>query len=448
MDRPDRARLGVGLATLTGLVIRVWYVLAVRRHRPVLGDAYYFHHAANLLVDGKGWIVPLPYHALGQTQQAADHPPVFVVYLAMWSKVGLTSVTAHLVAGALLGTVAVALVGVVGYRVGGWRVATVAAAFAAVYPNLWGWDGMLLSEPTAVIAVTLVLLTALRFDESPTTWRAVAFGLTIGFAGLCRAELLLLGPLVALPLAIRARGELGRAAIGRFAAIGVVAVAVVAPWVGYNLTRFEEPVFLSAGLDVTLAYSNCDPAFYGPNTGYFDFSCAALPDLTPEELEELDQSERSTLWRERATSYIRDHLDRLPTVVLARLGHVAGVYQPFQQMRLDVIPEGREVWVAHGGMAGYYALVVLSVAGWHALRRSTIPRFVFLMPIVTAAFAAMTTFGATRYRAAAEPVLCLLGAAGAVALFDVARRMLSAPPEPVGDAPARDEEERLHHDRR
>ena len=78
-------------------------------------------------------------------------------------------------------------------------------------------------------------------------------------------------------------------------------------------------------------------------------------------------------------------------------------------MRLDVIPEGREVWVARGGMAGYYALVVLSVAGWHALRRSTIPRFVFLMPIVTAAFAAMTTFGATRYRAAAEPVLCLLG---------------------------------------
>ena len=304
MDRPDRARLGVGLATLTGLVIRVWYVLAVRRHRPVLGDAYYFHHAANLLVDGKGWIVPLPYHTLGQTQQAADHPPVFVVYLAMWSQVGLTSVTAHLVAGALLGTVAVALVGVVGYRVGGWRVATVAAAFAAVYPNLWGWDGMLLSEPTAVIAVTLVLLAALRFDESPTTWRAVAFGLTIGFAGLCRAELLLLGPLVGLPLAIRARGELGRAAIGRFAAIGVAAVAVVAPWVGYNLTRFEEPVFLSAGLDVTLAYSNCDPAFYGPNTGYFDFSCAALPDLTPEELEELDQSERSTLWRERATSYI------------------------------------------------------------------------------------------------------------------------------------------------
>ena len=277
MDRPDRARLGVGLATLTGLVIRVWYVLAVRRHRPVLGDAYYFHHAANLLVDGKGWIVPLPYHALGQTQQAADHPPVFVVYLAMWSKVGLTSVTAHLVAGALLGTVAVALVGVVGYRVGGWRVATVAAAFAAVYPNLWGWDGMLLSEPTAVIAVTLVLLTALRFDESPTTWRAgcVRTHHRLRRALSRRAP----APRTAgrLPLAIRARGELGRAVIGRFAAIGVVAVAVVAPWVGYNLTRFEEPVFLSAGLDVTLAYSNCDPAFYGPNTGYFDFNCAAFP---------------------------------------------------------------------------------------------------------------------------------------------------------------------------
>ena len=446
MDRPDRARLGVGLATLTGLVIRVGYVLAVRRDKPLLGDAYFYHHAANLLADGKGWIVPLDFLTQGETQQAADHPPVFIAYLAMWSQAGLTSVTAHLVAGAMLGTVAVALVGVVGYRLGGWRVATVAAALAAVYPNLWGWDGMLLSEPTAVVAVTLVLLTALRFDESPTTWRAVALGLAIGAAGLCRAELLLLGPLVGLPLVIRARKGLGRAAVGRFAAIGVAAVAIVAPWVGYNLTRFEEPVLISSGLDVTLAYSNCDPVFYGPNTGYWDFGCATLPDVPPEQLRELDQSQRSSLWREQTTAYVRDHLDRLPAVVLARLGRVAGVYRPFQQARLDVIPEGREVWVARSGMAGYYALVVLSAVGWHALRRSTVPRFILLMPIVTVAFAAMTTFGATRYRAAAEPVLCLLGALGAVALFDLARRMLSAP-EPVGDAPPGDEEERLHHDR-
>jgi hypothetical protein len=229
--------------------------------------------------------------------------------------------------------------------------------------------------------------------------------------------------------------------------MGFAAVVVVAPWVGYNLTRFEEPVYISSGLDVTLAYSNCDLVYYGPNIGFWDFRCAALPDVPPAELDAIDQSQRSSLWREQTTSYVRDHLDRVPAVVLARLGRVAGVYRPFQQMRLDVVPEGREVWVARGGMAGYYVLLAFSVVGWRALRKTAIPRFIFLMPIVTVALAAVTTFGATRYRAAAEPVLCLLAAAGAVSLFDVARRMLSAPPDAVGDAPAGDEEERLHHDR-
>jgi hypothetical protein len=438
MPRAERQRFwwALGLVTVLAVVTRVAYVLAVRRHDPLLGDAYFYHHAANLLADGEGFIVPLDKLVGGQVNQAADHPPLFVLYLAAWSLVGLDTATAHMVAGALLGSAAVVLVGLVGRRVAGPAVGVVAAGIAAVYPNLWGWDGMVLSEPAAVVAVCLVLLAAWRFHEAPTVPAAVVLGAAIGVAGLARAELLFLGPLIAVPLAWRLRGAPLAHRLQRIAAAGVAAVLVITPWTLYNLSRFEEPVYLSSWFEVTLAYSNCDPVFHGPLVGYWSFQCA------PDWLERsgvdttgFDQSQRSKVWRSEVSEYVGDNLDRVPAVVLARVGRVAGVYRPLQQIRLDVVPEGRELWVARTGMASYYVLAALSVIGWMALGRQGRLRFPLLMPIVVVGLAAATTFGATRYRAAAEPVFCILAAVGCVVVAQAVARVRQPPPDDDVSAP-------------
>ena len=44
------------------------------------------------------------------------------------------------------------------------------------------------------------------------------------------------------------------------AAVGA-SVLVVAPWVVYNMTRFDEPMFLSTNDGLALAGSNCDPVY-------------------------------------------------------------------------------------------------------------------------------------------------------------------------------------------
>src|SRR5439155_9337690 len=44
----------LALVTFAGLAIRVVYVLGWKHPVPVAGDAFYYHHGANLLVDGKG----------------------------------------------------------------------------------------------------------------------------------------------------------------------------------------------------------------------------------------------------------------------------------------------------------------------------------------------------------------------------------------------------------
>ena len=55
----------------------------------------------------------------------------------------------------------------------------------------------------------------------------------------------------------RSRGERARTGRRIGAAVGA-SVLVVAPWVVYNLSRFDQPVFLSTNDGLALAGSNCD----------------------------------------------------------------------------------------------------------------------------------------------------------------------------------------------
>lgn len=421
--RPDdRGRLFWTLLLVVAAiaaVIRVTYALAVVADDPVGGDAYFYHHGAELLADGEGFIVPYEFLEIGVRTEAADHPPLFIAYLALWSLVGLGSYEAHLVAGALAGVAAVVLVGLLGRRVAGATTGIVAAAIAAVYPNLFGWDAMLLSEPTATLGVLAVCLAAYAHRAAPSRRTAIVLGAMIGLAALTRAELLLLSVLVAIPVVLaRTRLDL-RTRLVQLVGAGIACVLVIAPWVGYNLSRFEHPVTLSTGLDITLVYSNCDSVYSGPLLGYWDFSCAGVPfGSSDTEYLAMDQSERGAEFREQALDYARDHAGEVPKVVAARIGRVLGLFRPGQQIQLDTAVEGRDAWVAKTGMWSFYALALASIAGLVVLGRRGVPRYPLIAPMVTVIVAAAMTFGATRYRAAAEPLLCVLAAVAIVALVD------------------------------
>ncbi len=55
--------------------------------------------------------------------------------------------------------------------------------------------------------------------------------------------------------------------------VGVLAtLVVVAPWVGYNMSRFEKPTFISSGLGITLASANCDATWSGTFEGYWSLA--------------------------------------------------------------------------------------------------------------------------------------------------------------------------------
>src|SRR4051794_40342195 len=95
----------------------------------------------------------------------------------------------------LLGTLLVALVGLLGRRVGGDTVGLVAAGIGGVSPNIWVNDGLVMSETLTALGVVGAMYAPLWWRDAPSRWRAVVLGAVCGVAALARVEFLLLVPL-------------------------------------------------------------------------------------------------------------------------------------------------------------------------------------------------------------------------------------------------------------
>lgn len=404
-DERERARFRRWLVAITavGLAIRVAYVLLARRDIVVGGDAIYYHFGANLLADGHGFIVPLEY-ARGLTLQAADHPPLYLLWLAFPSVFGLDTPVWHMLWSCLIGAATVAVVGLAGREIVGPRVGLLAAALAAVYPNIWSHDGFLQSESMAILASAVAILLAYRYWHRPSLGRMAVLGAVCGAAALTRSELLLLVPFVVVPLVVLTRTIDWRKKLQWLLVSGVATAVVLAPWIGYNLTRFEHPVFLSTGYEVTLLTASCDTTYYGSLTGYWSQECGIR---TPRRD---DQSQKALAYRRAALDYIGDNKARVPVVVLARWGRITGLFRPTQQVRLDNIVEGRERWVAWSSLGMFYVIASLAIAGAIVLRRRRVPAFPMVALPAIALIAVTMTFATNRYRAIAEGALVLLAA--------------------------------------
>lgn len=400
------------------------------------GDAFFYHWQANGLAEGHGYLDPAAWRFFDTITPSAAHPPGYATYLAGWSWVGLDSITAHRLASVLLGVATVVVVALVARRLAGDRAMVVAGLVAAAYPMLWINDGMLLSESFASLATALFLLAAYRFRDGPGYGAAAALGATIGLAALSRTEVVLLFPTVAIPFALLVREHTWRRRLAQAALCCGVGAVIVAPWIGRNLATFEEPVTMTSGTGAALSAGACDEVWEGELVGYYagcfdepfpgadDDLAAALeadptdPDLLREYVQAVDESERDVAPAEDARAYYEDNLGRLPVVLSARVARVWGVWwPPGQLVELDAEVENRGTAASWAGQLAYWALVPLAVAGTVALhrrRRSVLP-ILALAAVVT--FAAVLTFGVTRYRATFEPALVVAAAVGIEALW-------------------------------
>ena len=392
------------------LAVRVGYVAFAKTNEAIRGDQLFYNAEANRMADGDLFIEPFDPHPpplIGQ-DPAADHPPLTVMVLTPVSWATGHNLVAQRLTMAVLGTVAVVAIGLLGRRLAGDRAGWIAAGIAAVYPNLWVNDGLIMSETLAALIVTLSLLAAYRLIREPKLSTALLLGGLCGLAALTRAELLLLVPLLAVPAALVAR-SVANAQRWKLAGAGALAAAVlIAPWVGYNLYRFEEPTFLSTNDGIALIGSNCDSVYHGDGIGLTDLQCLRGNPRG-------DQSVDSKIYRDRAFDYIRAHKKRAVVVAFARVGRTWSVFRPWDMIDYNK-GEGREGWVTTLGLITYYPLLIGAIAGWVVMRRRRRRVWPLLVPALIVTIASAATYGQTRFRVPAEPSIVVLAAVAIAAL--------------------------------
>lgn len=437
---------------LGGLVLRWWAVLG---YRPtcdtgasdcytLAGDAFYHHHQANLLFD-HGYINPLEYlFNDGFVIDSAGDPPLYALYLAGWSRIGLDGITDHRMVSTFWGLALVVSLGLFVRRLAGDTAGVVVALLAALHPLMWINDIMLLSEGMYQPFVVLVLWAAYEWARDPTRRRVVILGVAIALATLVRAEALVLYAFLVVPLVWWTRELVAGERMRQIAACALAGLATLSPWLVYNNLRFEEPVTISAVSGTVVMAGACDEAWSGESLGFWA-NCFAARDLWDELEEELpgasltgddrvvyDESVRDEFNRRVALEYYVDNWTSYPKVALARIGRSLEFFRVGHTLRMNYGVEGRWEEPSTVGLGFYYALVPFTVLGGVVMwrRRLRLTPMIAMWPTVM--FAAAITFGLTRYRV---PIDIAMMAMAAIAVAWIVDQLRGRPPEPAPALP-------------
>ena len=197
--------------------------------------------------------------------------------------------------------------GPLGRAVAGPWVGLTAAGLAAVVPDFWIPNGIIMSETPAMLLTALVLLAVVRLLRSPDLWSAALVGAACGALALTRAELVLFLPALLIPAVLAARSSSIRRKLALLGTGAVVACLVMAPWVGRNLASFPDTTTFSTGEGLALLGANCPQTYSGAYLGSWSLQCSLGPRPGG------DESVVSARDQHLALQFAEHHARRLPS---------------------------------------------------------------------------------------------------------------------------------------
>jgi 4-amino-4-deoxy-L-arabinose transferase-like glycosyltransferase len=394
------------------LALRLGFVFATPGYTPRHDDRHYDRLACTLVIAGHYPVRPADADRescgsmpSGGNAPTAFRPPGYPMFLAGVHVAGdplpVERWTRARVANALLGTLAVALVGLIAMHYWSRRVALVAMAVVALDLPLILVGGSLMSETLFVTLVLGAVLAALqsRTARPPIAWAAGA-GVLIGLATLTRPT----GLVLVIPLGVAVAGRSPR----RPAAALVLLVATaltIAPWTVRNAVEMRAFIPVSDFVGSWLAGTYNDQARADkrhPGSSQ-TFVAGEFDDL-----DGVPEAERQRELTRRAFDYAADHPGYVAQVVLhntMRLLNLEGPSWWRRQARTMSLP----LWAADAAAYAFYALALLALAGAFTAAARRAPPWLWLAPMML--FASVIFAGsAIRYRAPIEPFLALLAA--------------------------------------
>ena len=401
----------VALTVVLTLALVVRVAVAVHYgHIPPQTDAVDYDRHAVSIADGDGY--PEALEVTGGPGPTAFRPPLYPFVLAGVYKLSGTSDQQKRwdyarIAQAVVGTLVVALVALIGLQLLGRREALVAAAIAAIYPPLILAGSTFLTEPlfTALILAGIAAILHYRGGDDRLRWLFVA-GALAGLATLTRTNGVTLIALLALG-AWTVRPRFSRRAVVAPAAAVAASVVVIAPWTIRNAVELDAFVPVSTQAGYALAGQHNRVAAENRAEWIAPFR---VPDYRPlftgEHLGEVELTDRLG---DRAKDYALDHPDDVVAAAFWNTLRMLYLDDPVDTERSVAFSSGQPQGLAEVSIYAFWLLVLLAIAGCLVGAARRIPSFLWLLPILLL-ISPMFVVGLTRYRVPADPLLVLLAA--------------------------------------
>jgi 4-amino-4-deoxy-L-arabinose transferase-like glycosyltransferase len=431
-----RKALVVGLLLALALGLRLAEIERTT-YRPIDDAVFYLTMASQIAHTGDYSISHRPGAGVaGSRGPTAYFPPAFPYFLAL-----VDLIDGHRVARdgavqparisqAVLGTMTVGLVGLVGLEAFGELVGLIALGVAAIYPVLIELSGTLVAENLMTLLVLAAVWAALRAGRAgrPYRWIALA-GVLTGLATLTHVN----GIVLVVPLAIgawslaRASKRPARGRLGAVALLLATTLLTLVPWTIRNAVELRHfvPVATETGFTLVGTYNAASASDYRIPYKWRPFY--QIPGESPSLTHPSDFTEPalSSRLQSQAFRYIGRH-PAAPFAVLyhntRRLLELGGSFAWEASASSIDLPDS----TARIGVFSFWVLCLLALAGIFTPIARRAPWWLWLVPVLLWLSVALVNAETPRFREPIDPFLILLGSCAlAQALGAVAPRLVA-----------------------
>ncbi len=295
----------------------------------------------------------------------------------------------------------------------GRRIALVAGIFAAIYPNLFIYDGWLYSE-SLYIFLLFAFCYSLYLVQRTAHYRwMIVSGVCLGLLSLTRANGLIVLLLVAIwAIVLWRSGRLAwPVAAKSAAAVVLISLAIVAPWTVRNYVTFHEFIPTATGEEGIVllgAYNNMvlEP---GPFQGIWIRPTLSNPGVANRYY--TSDSQQNQVYTSYAVQWIESHLNDMPYLLGMHFIKMWTPATPEADLAIDQFPtrlSSRIVWAMIDTMS--IPLFILAALGLLATWRKWRELLIIYLMIALTVAECLYFYGCSRFRAPIEPMLVLLAA--------------------------------------
>ncbi|HEY8625582.1 MAG TPA: glycosyltransferase family 39 protein [Solirubrobacteraceae bacterium] len=439
-SRAGRASLVLALL-IAALVIRVAHVESTS-YRAVTDAGTFTRAASDISRTGDFGTSSRPGSGAGGSRgPTAYFPPAFEYFLAGVDRLdgheagGHSSVQGERIAQAVLGTVAVGLIGLVALEAFGPLVGIIALALAAFYPVLIEDSGLVIAENLLILFELGAVWTALRARRaaaeqrlSPYGWVA-ATGVLAGLAVLTHENAFLM--LIPLGFAVwPGRSRRRSHSLGSVALLLLTAALTVLPWTIRNAVELHRfiPVSDETGITLVGAY-NPDSAAFKPLPYKWRFFWKIGQDAgLRQNAGRLTEPQLGDRLLSQAEDYIGRHPLAPVTVGFRntlRLLELAGPYA----YGASAAAQGLHIGTARIGIGSFWILGVLALLGTLTPFARRAPPWLWAIPVLFVLSVVFINVETPRFREPIDPFVVMLAACAlAVPATRVASRLSGSSP--------------------